>query len=96
MLFRSAVLGHGLGSQGALQGLGLAIGMTAALAGATQLPVMSVIFALRLAGDQQLLPGMLLAAVIGAYMSRLLMGQPMYHALVEPLREALETDRLAV
>ena len=39
---------------------------------------------------------MLLAAVIGAYMSRLLMGQPMYHALVEPLREALETDRLAV
>ena len=76
-----AVLGHGLGSLGALQGLGLAIGMTAALAGATQLPVMSVAFALRLAGDQQLLPGMILAAAIGAYVSRLLMRKPVYHEI---------------
>ena len=89
-----ALFGQGFGSLASLQGLGLAIGMTAALAGATQLPVMSVIFALRLAGDQQLLPGMLLAAAIGAYMSRLLMGQPMYHALTEPLREAFNSHSL--
>jgi H+/Cl- antiporter ClcA len=83
-----AVFGHAFGSLGSLPGLGMAIGMTAALAGATQLPVVSVLFALRLAGDQQLLPGMLLAAVIGAYMSRLLMGQPIYHVLTEQLRQS--------
>ncbi|MEB3361855.1 MAG: chloride channel protein [Synechococcaceae cyanobacterium] len=83
-----AVFGHAFGSLGSLQGLGMAIGMTAALAGATQLPVVSVLFALRLAGDQQLLPGMLLAAVIGAYMSRLLIGQPFYHVLTEQLRQS--------
>lgn len=78
-----AVLGQGVGQllhQGAL---GLALGMAAALAGATQLPAMSVVFALRLAGDQQLLPGVLLAAVIGAYCSRLLLEKPIYHALAE-------------
>ena len=78
-----AVLGQGVGlllHQGAL---GMALGMAAALAGATQLPVMSVAFALRLAGDQQLLPGVLMAAVLGAYASRLLLDKPIYHALAE-------------
>jgi len=78
-----AVLGQGVGQllhQGAL---GLALGMAAALAGATQLPVLSVVFALRLAGDQQLLPGVLLAAVLGAYCSRLLLDKPIYHLLAE-------------
>jgi H+/Cl- antiporter ClcA len=89
-----AVLGQGVGQLLQLGSLGLALGMTAALAGATQLPAMSVAFALRLAGDQQLLPGMLLAAVIGAYASRLLLDKPIYHALAElggspePAREA--------
>lgn len=78
-----AVLGQGVGQllhQGAM---GMALGMAAALAGATQLPAMSVVFALRLAGDQQLLPGVLLAAVLGAYCSRLLLDRPIYHALAE-------------
>lgn len=82
-----AVLGQGLGQllqQGPLGlALGMALGMAAALAGATQLPAMSVVFALRLAGDQQLLPGVLLAAVLGAYASRLLLDKPIYHALAE-------------
>ncbi|MFM8278592.1 MAG: chloride channel protein [Cyanobium sp.] len=90
-----AVLGHAIGALGSLPGPGLAIGMTAALAGATQLPVMSVVFALRLAGDQQLLPGMLLAAALGAYTSRLLLAQPYYHALTEPLADAVSTHRRA-
>lgn len=89
-----AVFGHAFGSLAALQGVGLAIGMTAALAGATQLPVMSVVFALRLAGDQQLLPGMLLAAVLGAYISRLLMGQSVYHALTDALRQSTPAHNL--
>lgn len=78
-----AVLGQAAGQLLHLGALGLALGMAAALAGATQLPAMSVAFALRLAGDQQLLPGVLLAAVIGAYCSRLLLDKPIYHALAE-------------
>jgi H+/Cl- antiporter ClcA len=57
--------------------------MVAGLAGATQLPVMTVLFALRLAGDQQLLPGMLVASVLAALVSRVLVAQPIYHALAE-------------
>lgn len=90
-----AIFGHALGSLVSMQGLGLAIGMTAALAGATQLPLMSVIFAMRLAGDQQLLPGMLLASVIGAYLSRLLMGRSTYHALTEGLRQSRRAHSLS-
>jgi H+/Cl- antiporter ClcA len=60
--------------------------MSAGLAGATQLPVMTVLFALRLAGDQQLLPGMLVAAVLAALISRLIMPKPIYHALADILR----------
>ncbi len=80
-----AVVGQSLGQLLGLGMMGLALGMAAALAGATQLPVLSVVFALRLAGDQQLLPGVVLAAVIGAYCSRLLMKKPVYHALAAGL-----------
>ena len=51
--------------------LGLALGMAAALAGATQLPLMTVLFALRMAGDQQWLFGILLSAVVGARAAKL-------------------------
>lgn len=89
-----AVFGKSLGELLNLGGLGLALGMTASLAGATQLPAMSVAFALRLAGDQQLLPGMVLAAVLGAYISRLLLSKPIYHALAElgAARQPTTTD----
>ncbi len=80
-----AVLGQGSGQLLGLGMMGMALGMAAALAGATQLPVVSVVFALRLAGDQQMLPGVVLAAVIGAYSSRLLMKKPVYHALAAGL-----------
>jgi H+/Cl- antiporter ClcA len=76
-----AVLGHGIGDLAMAPQLGLSLGMVAGLAGATQLPVMAVLFGMRLAGDQQLLPGLLLASVIGAFVSRLLVDKPVYHAL---------------
>jgi H+/Cl- antiporter ClcA len=76
-----AVLGRSLGDAGMVPQMGLALGMVAGLAGATQLPVMAVLFAVRLAGDQQLLPGLLLASVLAAYVSRLLVDKPVYHAL---------------
>jgi len=65
--------------------LGLALGMAAGLAGATQLPVMTVAFAVRLAGDQQLLPGLVAAAAIAAYTGRAMQGRPVYHALADLL-----------
>jgi len=61
--------------------LGLALGMAAGLAGATQLPLMTVLFALRMAGDQQWLFGLLLSAVIGAAVGRKIQPEPIYHAL---------------
>lgn len=61
--------------------LGLALGMAAALAGATQLPLMTVLFCLRMAGDQQWLFGILLSAVLGAYVGRQIQPEPIYHAL---------------
>jgi len=61
--------------------LGLALGMAAALAGATQLPLMTVLFALRMAADQQWLFGILLSAVVGAYVGRQIQPEPIYHAL---------------
>jgi H+/Cl- antiporter ClcA len=77
-----------VGELAGVAGLGLALGMTAGLAGATQLPVITVLFALRLAGDQQLLPGMLVASVLAALVSRLVLPQPIYHALAEVTRPA--------
>ena len=66
---------------GASQHLGLALGLAAGLAGATQLPLVSIVFAWRLTGDQQLFAGVVLAAVVAAYTGRLLARQPVYHAL---------------
>ena len=84
-----AVLGHSLGDLGTRPELGLTLGMVAGLAGATQLPVMAVLFGVRMAGDQQLLPGLLLASVIGACVSRLLVDKPVYHALKDIADEPL-------
>ena len=63
--------------------LGVALGMAAGLAGATQLPMMTVVFALRLAGDQQWLFGLLLSAVLASYAGRRLQLKPIYHALAD-------------
>jgi H+/Cl- antiporter ClcA len=63
--------------------LGLALGMAGGLAGATQLPLVTVLFALRMAGDLQWLLGLLVSAVIGAYVGRRVQPQPIYHALWE-------------
>jgi H+/Cl- antiporter ClcA len=57
------------------------LGMAAALAGATQLPVMSLAFAVRISGAQQMLPGLLLASLLGAVVGRWLMPVPLYRAL---------------
>lgn len=81
-----ALVGRGVGELAGVAGLGLALGMVAGLAGATQLPVITVLFALRLAGDQQLLPGMLVASVLAALVSRLLLPKPIYHALAEVMQ----------
>ena len=78
-----ALLGQSLAGLAGAQTLGLALGMAAGLAGATQLPIVSVAFCLRLAGDQQLLPGLVVAAVLAALVSRQLFPQPIYHALAE-------------
>ena len=67
--------------------VGITFGMAAGLAGATQLPAMSLVFALRMAGDQQLLPGVLMAAVIGAYVGKVWMQKPIYHALTDLMHE---------
>jgi H+/Cl- antiporter ClcA len=42
---------------------------------------MSLAFAIRIAGAQQLLPGLLLAALLGAVVGRWLMPLPLYRAL---------------
>ena len=84
-----AVLGNSLGQLAMASQLGLTLGMVAGLAGATQLPVMAVLFGVRMAGDQQLLPGLLLASVVAAYVSRLLVTKPVYHALKDIADEAM-------
>jgi H+/Cl- antiporter ClcA len=89
-----ALMGHHVASVAGLGAMGTALGMAAGLAGATQLPVVTVLFALRLAADQQLLPGLVVSAVLASYVSRLLLDRPIYHALreltefSEPLPEA--------
>jgi H+/Cl- antiporter ClcA len=42
---------------------------------------MSLAFAIRMTGSQQLLPGLLLAALLGAVVGRWLMPLPLYRAL---------------
>ncbi|MFM8604609.1 MAG: chloride channel protein [Cyanobium sp.] len=80
-----ALLGKGIGGLFGIAPLALALGMAGSLAGATQLPVLSAVFSLRLAGDQQLLPGIVLASVLGAGIGRLVQRRPIYHALAEPM-----------
>ena len=80
-----ALLGHTLGDGLGIGSLAMALGMAASLAGATQLPVVSLMFSLRLMGDQQLLPGVLLASVLGAAVGRLLMEKAAYHDLAGQL-----------
>jgi len=79
-----AVFGHGfMHLVGGSADLGLALGMAATLAGISQLPVMTIAFAVRLAGDQQLSAGLLIASVVGAMAGRLLLDRPIYHALAD-------------
>ena len=82
-----AVLGELIGQLSGHGLFGITLGMAAGLAGATQLPAMSLVFALRMAGDQQLLPGVLVAAVIGAYVGKVWMRKPVYHALTDLMQE---------
>jgi H+/Cl- antiporter ClcA len=82
-----AVIGDLLTQALDLGSLGVAIGMAGGLAGATQLPVMSLVFAMHMAGDQQLLAGVLMASVIGAYAGKLWIHKPIYHALSDLLQE---------
>ena len=82
-----AVCGDLLTQALGLGSLGVAIGMAGGLAGATQLPVMSLVFALHMAGDQQLLAGVLMASVIGAYVGKVWIHKPIYHALSDLLHE---------
>jgi H+/Cl- antiporter ClcA len=79
-----AVFGHGfMHVVGGSAELGIALGMAATLAGISQLPVMTIAFAIRLAGDQQLGAGLLIASVVGAMAGRLLLDRPIYHALAD-------------
>lgn len=79
-----AVFGSGLLELlGSSSALGLALGMAGGLAGATQLPLTTVLFAMRMAGDAQWLWGLLLSAVLGAYVGRRVQAKPVYHALTE-------------
>jgi H+/Cl- antiporter ClcA len=72
--------------------LGVALGMAAGLAGATQLPLMTLVFALRLVGDQQWLSGILLSAVLAAFVGRRLQVVPIYHALAADLTTGPAVD----
>jgi hypothetical protein len=44
-----------------------------------------VVFAIRMAGDQQLLPGLVTAAAVAAYTGQAIQGRPVYHALADLL-----------
>lgn len=61
--------------------IGIVLGMAGGLAGATQLPLVTIAFVVRLMGDQTFMPGLVLSGVIGALSGRVLLRQPVYHAL---------------
>jgi H+/Cl- antiporter ClcA len=83
-LFGGGLL-HLLGGETAL---GVALGMAGALAGTTQLPLITAVFAIRLAGDQQWLLGIVVSSALGAHAGRRLQPEPIYHALADgSLRE---------
>ncbi len=91
VLALGAMVGQGIGQLVNAPLLGIAVGLPAALAAATQLPLVSVVFTLRLMGDQQWLPGVVLAAAMGAGVSRLLGCRSPYHVFAERLLERLES-----
>jgi H+/Cl- antiporter ClcA len=64
--------------------LGVALGMAGGLAGATQLPLITAVFVVKLAGDQQWLLGIVFSSALGAHAGRRLQPEPIYHALCEP------------
>ncbi len=70
--------------------LGVGLGLAAGLAGCLQLPLFASLFAVRLCGDQQLLPGLATAALVAALMSRRLQPVPLYHGLTERFARGLE------
>jgi len=70
--------------------LGVGLGLAAGLAGCLQLPVFASLFALRLCGDQQLLPGVVTAALVAAMTSRWLQPVPLYHGLTERFARGLQ------
>ena len=87
------VFGSGLLSAlGGDPALGVALGMAAGLAGATQLPVMTTAFSIRMVGDQSLMPGLLTAAIVGSCIGRATMGMPVYHALASIALETAEAQ----
>ena len=53
------------------------------------MPVFASLFALRLCGDQQLLPGVVTAALVAAMTSRWLQPVPLYHGLTERFARSL-------
>jgi H+/Cl- antiporter ClcA len=71
--------------------VGIAIGMGAGLAGATQLPLFSTLFAMKLCGDQQLLPALLLASTFAAMLSKQLQPKPVYHGLTDLFKANLKS-----
>ena len=84
-----AVLGYTICSSAGYSGqLGIGLGLAAGLSGATQLPLVSIIFAWRLAGDQQLFAGVVLAAVLASYTGRLVCRDPVYHGLSKLNRQS--------
>lgn len=84
------VLGHSICALfGMNTHLGIGLGLAAGLAGATQLPLVSMVFAWRMVGDQELFAGVVLAAVLASYVGRLVARKPVYHALAELYKERL-------
>jgi H+/Cl- antiporter ClcA len=73
---------------GGERALGVAMGMGGTLAGATQLPLITAVFTLGLAGDQQWLLGIVLSSAVGAHDGRRLQVVPIYHALSERSQRA--------
>jgi H+/Cl- antiporter ClcA len=83
-----SLFGHGLMELGGGNPeLGLALGMAGGLAGATQLPLMTVLLALRLVGDQEWLLGVLVSAVVGAAVGSWIQPRRIYRALWDQQRK---------
>jgi H+/Cl- antiporter ClcA len=53
---------------------------------------MSLAFAIRMAGAQSLLPGLLIASVVGAMVGRLIQPEPIYRALASRAGDPTPTE----